>query len=65
MASSTKKSVADYAEEHEVSARRVRRILRSLDLGIGKGKQYALTAAQQAKVTVALKADTEPEADAS
>lgn len=48
-------SPAQLAEKHNTSQRRVRRIARSLDMGVGRGKRYGLTASQvkalEAKLT--------------
>jgi hypothetical protein len=59
MATSTKISIADLAAETEVAPRRIRRTLRSLEMGVGKGTQYALTAKQATKVRNALSTDAE------
>ena len=56
MAASTRNrtSIADLAAQVDASPRRIRRVLRSLDLGVGKGSRYNLTAAQVRKVRDAL-----------
>lgn len=46
---------AELAEKHEVSQRRIRRITRSLELGVGRGKRYQLTPAQVKQVEAKLK----------
>jgi len=48
-------TVQEYAAKHEVGERKVRRVLRSLGVGVGRGKRYGLTAAEQKKLTAALK----------
>lgn len=45
---------AELAEQHNTSQRRVRRVLRSLDLGVGRGKRYNLNAKQVKQVTAKL-----------
>lgn len=50
-------SIADLADKHNVSQRRLRRITRRLEMGVGRGKRYSLTAAQVTKVEAEL---TEP-----
>lgn len=47
-------SIADFAKQHKVTPRRARRIARNLELGVGKGSKYKLTAAQQRKVEAQL-----------
>lgn len=55
MASKTKGlTVQEYAAKHEVGERKVRRVLRSLNMGVGRGERYTLNAAAQKKLTGAL-----------
>ena len=56
MASKTRKpiTVQEYAAQHEVGERKLRRVLRSLGMGVGRGERYTLNAAAQKKLTDAL-----------
>lgn len=46
---------AELAEKHEVNQRRIRRITRKLEMGVGRGKRYDLTPAQVKLVEAELK----------
>lgn len=43
-------SIQEIAAKNEVSERKLRRIARSLELGVGRGKRYQLTAAEAKKL---------------
>lgn len=47
-------TVQEYAAQHEVGERKLRRVLRSLNMGVGRGERYTLNAAAQRKLTEAL-----------
>lgn len=49
-----KTTIAELAESTDVSQRRLRRITRRLDLGVGRGSRYSLTSAQVKKVKAEL-----------
>lgn len=47
-------SIQELAAQIEVPERKIRRVTRSLDLGVGRGKRYGLTTPQVKKVKKAL-----------
>lgn len=55
MAASTKRiTVQDYCAKHNQPQRKVRRHTRALGMGVGRGKRYGLTAADQRKLSKSL-----------
>jgi hypothetical protein len=55
MATSTKRiTVQDYCAKHNQPQRKVRRHTRALGMGVGRGKRYGLTAADQRKLSKSL-----------
>lgn len=48
-------TVQQFAAKHNVGERKVRRVTRSLDMGVGRGSRYTLKAADQNKILKVLK----------
>lgn len=47
-------TVQEFAAKHEIGERKLRRVLRSLGMGVGRGERYTLKAADQRKLKAAL-----------
>lgn len=47
-------TVQEFAAKHEVGERKLRRVLRSLGMGVGRGERYTLNASAQRKLSDAL-----------
>lgn len=47
-------TIQDYCAKHDQAQRKVRRHTRKLGLGVGRGKRYSLSAAEQRKLSKSL-----------